>query len=46
MSLLLILTIVLPLAASLLIMAGADPRRTSLGAAVVNLAFSLVLFFG
>lgn len=46
MSLLLILTIVLPLAASLLIMGGADPRRTSLGAAVVNLALSLVLFFG
>jgi NADH-quinone oxidoreductase subunit M len=46
MSLLLILTIVLPLAASLLIMAGADPRRTSLGAAVINLALSLVLFFG
>ena len=46
MSLLLILTIVLPLLASLLIMVGADPRRTSLGAAVVNLALSLALFFG
>lgn len=46
MSLLLILTILLPLAASLLIMVGADPRRTALGAAVANLAASLVLFFG
>lgn len=45
MSLLLILTILLPLAASLLIMVGADPRRTALGAAVANLAASLVLFF-
>ena len=46
MSLLLILTIVLPLAASLLIMVGADPRRTSLGAAVVNLGAALALFLG
>ena len=45
MSLLLILTILLPIAASLLIMVGADPRRTALGAAVANLAASLVLFF-
>ena len=45
MSLLLILTILLPLAASLLIMVGADPRRTALGAAVLNLAASLILFF-
>jgi hypothetical protein len=43
MSLLLILTILLPLAASLLIMVGADPRRTALGAAVANLAAALVL---
>ena len=46
MSLLLILTILLPLAASLLIMVGADPRRAALGAAVANLGASLVLFFG
>lgn len=45
MSLLLILTILLPLAASLLIMMGAAPRRTALGAAVANLAASIVLFF-
>lgn len=46
MSLLLILLIVLPLAASLLIMVGADPRRTSIGAAAVNLVASIVLFAG
>ena len=45
MSLLLILTILLPLAASLLIMVGADPRRTALGAAVANLGAAIVLFF-
>ncbi len=37
--------ILLPLAASFLIMAGADARRTALGAALLNLIGSIFLFF-
>lgn len=37
--------ILLPLAASFLIMAGANARRTALGAALLNLVGSLFLFF-
>ena len=44
MSLLLILLIVLPLAASVLIMLGAAPRVMALGAAVLNLLISVALF--
>ena len=44
MSLLLILLIVLPLLASLGIMVGANPRRTALGAAIVNLVLAVILF--
>ena len=36
--------ILLPLAASLLIMVGANPRRTALGAAFLNLVLSVLLF--
>jgi NADH:ubiquinone oxidoreductase subunit 4 (subunit M) len=44
MSLLLILLIVLPLAASVLIMLGAAPRIMALGTAILNLLISVVLF--
>ena len=44
MSLLLILLILIPLLASVLIMVGANPRRTALGAAILNLIVSIVLF--
>ena len=44
MSLLLILLIIIPLLASVLIMVGANPRRTALGAAILNLIVSIVLF--
>lgn len=44
MSLLLILLILIPLLASVLIMVGANPRRTALGAAILNLVVSIVLF--
>ena len=37
--------ILLPLIASLLIMAGANARRTALGAALINLLLSVFLFF-
>ena len=40
----LLLLILLPLIASLLIMVGANPRRTALGAAILNLILSVVLF--
>ena len=40
----LLLLILLPLIASLLIMMGANPRRTALGAAILNLLLSVVLF--
>ena len=40
----LLLLILLPLAASLLIMVGANPRRTALGAAFLNLVLSVLLF--
>ena len=40
----LLLLILLPLAASLFIMAGANPRRTALGAAFLNLVASILLF--
>jgi len=40
----LLLLILLPLIASLLIMVGANPRRTALGAAILNLLLSVVLF--
>jgi NADH-quinone oxidoreductase subunit M len=41
---LLFLLILLPLFASLLIMAGAPPRRTALGAALLNLLLAIFLF--
>jgi NADH-quinone oxidoreductase subunit M len=44
MSLLIILLIVLPLAASVLIMLGAAPRIAALGAATLNLLISVFLF--
>ena len=40
----LLLLILLPLLASLLIMVGANPRRTALGAAFLNLVASILLF--
>jgi NADH-quinone oxidoreductase subunit M len=40
----LLLLILLPLIASLLIMMGANPRRAALGAAILNLLLSVVLF--
>ena len=40
----LFLLILLPLIASLLIMVGANPRRTALGAAILNLILSVILF--
>ncbi|MEI6344724.1 MAG: NADH-quinone oxidoreductase subunit M [Verrucomicrobiota bacterium] len=40
----LLLLILLPLASSLLIMVGANPRRTALGAAFLNLVLSVLLF--
>jgi NADH-quinone oxidoreductase subunit M len=40
----LLLLILLPLIASLLIMMGANPRRTALAAAILNLLLSVVLF--
>ena len=40
----LLLLILLPLVASLLIAIGANPRRTALGAAFLNLVLSIVLF--
>ncbi len=40
----LLLLILLPLAASLFIAVGANPRRTALGAAVLNLILSIFLF--
>lgn len=40
----LLLLILLPLLASLLIMVGANPRRTALGAAFLNLVASVLLF--
>jgi len=40
----LLLLIILPIAASLLIMAGANPRRTALGATLLNLVVSIFLF--
>ncbi len=40
----LLLLILLPLVASLLITVGANPRRTALGAAFLNLVLSIVLF--
>ena len=40
----LLLLIVLPLVASLFIAVGANPRRTALGAAFLNLVLSIILF--
>ena len=46
MSLLLVLTIVLPLLASVLIMVGASPRPTAILSSVLVLAASVALFLG